>query len=78
MDSKTKHARHVIKNSSKEEYFKLVDKAKLPPQVEGVLYLHIIRDMSIYAIGLKLALSDVTVKRNLQRAYEGIARVIFG
>ena len=66
-------ARNRLKQSSRDEYERLIHAAKLTPRQEEIINLHILKDYSICKIALSLSCSDSLVRKSLSTVYERIA-----
>lgn len=73
MTPKRKLARQRLKDSTRTEYENLIYEAKLTPNQEEIINLHILRDYSICKIALSLSCSESAVRKALSAVYEKVA-----
>lgn len=73
MKAERKAARQRLKDSTRAEYERLIYSAKLTPNQENAVNLHILRDWSICKIALHLSCCESLVRRHLAQAYDKIA-----
>ena len=76
MNADCKNARTFLKQATRTEYNSVVYEAKLTPEQETILNLHILEAKSIIAISMKLHCNTTHVKEKLSDAYKSIHKVI--
>ena len=66
-------ARNRLKQSTRDEYERLIHDAKLTPRQAEIINLHILKDFSVCKIALSLSCSDSLVRKSLSAVYERVA-----
>lgn len=62
MNQKSKDARSQLKRATRREFERLVYEAMLTPMQEHIIRLHIVKDVPVPIIAMRMALSETTVK----------------
>ena len=70
MDAERKYTRELIKKSLRENFEKILHKAKLTDNEEAVVRMVVLRKASRVETSLKLNMSESTVSRIMREFYE--------
>jgi len=75
MNQKSKDARLQLKRATRREFERLIYEAMLTPMQEHIIRLHIVNDVSVSIIAMRMALSETTVRNQLAAIYEKVAKI---
>lgn len=73
MDEGRKNARKKLKEATKSQYTKMTDEAALTPSQKEALDMHILEDLTIVQIAVRMHISERTVADKLAMAYKKIS-----
>jgi len=75
MNSASKEARLRLRMSTRAEFERLIYEAMLTPMDEHIIRLHIVEDISIAYIAMRMAISEACVRKHLNQTYKKVAKV---
>ena len=75
MNQRSKEARARLRKATRAEFESLVYEALLTPRQEKIIRLHIAEKIPVPYIAERFCMSEGTVRKNLQDAYEKVAKL---
>lgn len=76
MNSVTRNARDWVTNSTRSNFFDVIQEAKISPRQMQIIEMRFVKGLMNFQIASELNISEKTVEKEISAAYKAVNRVL--